>query len=110
MSEAAVVLDQEGAVLGSTGSDPRALEDATRKAYTALMYGVATHELKAGSRPLWRQSNEIDAERVLVAAGGYPIIEGVETLGAVGVAGGSAQQDLLCCQAAVGARLAALSH
>jgi uncharacterized protein GlcG (DUF336 family)/NAD-dependent dihydropyrimidine dehydrogenase PreA subunit len=110
LSEAAVILDREGVVLCSTGTDPRALEDATRKAYTALMYGVATHELKGGSRPLWRQPAEIDAERVLLAPGGYLIVEGVETLGAVGVSGGAQQQDLLCCQAAVGARLAALSH
>jgi hypothetical protein len=37
-------------------------------------------------------------------------VEGVDTLGAVGVAGGSPQQDLLGCQAAVGARLAARAH
>jgi uncharacterized protein GlcG (DUF336 family)/NAD-dependent dihydropyrimidine dehydrogenase PreA subunit len=106
---AAVVLDREGSVLSSCGRPP-AQQDATRKAYTALMYGVATHELKAGSRPLWHESAEIDPERVLLVPGGYPIVEGVETLGAVGVAGASPQQDLLCCQAAIGARLAALAH
>lgn len=110
LSVAAVVLDRQGAVLSTSAANASALDDATRKAYTALMYGVSTHELKAGTRPLWRQPDEIDAERVMLAPGGYPIIEGVETLGAVGVAGASSQQDLLCCQAAVGARLAALSH
>jgi uncharacterized protein GlcG (DUF336 family) len=110
LSVATVVLDREGAVLNSTAANASALEDAMRKAYTALMYGVATHELKAGARPLWRRPDEIDAGRVLIASGAYPIIEGVETLGAVGVAGATPQQDQLCCQAAVGARLAALSH
>jgi uncharacterized protein GlcG (DUF336 family)/NAD-dependent dihydropyrimidine dehydrogenase PreA subunit len=110
LSVATVVLDRDGAVLTSSVSSTSALEDATRKAYTALMYGVATHELKPGARPLWREPDEVDAERVLLAPGGYPIVEGVETLGAVGVAGASPQQDQLCCQAAVGARLAALAH
>ena len=105
-----VVIDRDGTILVSIGLDSVPLEDATRKAYTALMYGVATHELKVGGRPLWRQSSEIDAQRVLLAPGGYPIVEGVETLGAVGVAGATPQQDMLCCQAAVGARLAAGAH
>jgi uncharacterized protein GlcG (DUF336 family)/NAD-dependent dihydropyrimidine dehydrogenase PreA subunit len=107
---AAVVLDRDGVALASSGSDPGSATAAERKAYTALMYGVATHELKSGSRPLWRQTGEIDADQVLLTPGGYPIIEGVDTLGAVGVAGGSSREDMLCCQAAVGARLAAHAH
>jgi uncharacterized protein GlcG (DUF336 family)/NAD-dependent dihydropyrimidine dehydrogenase PreA subunit len=106
---AAVVLDRYGSVLASTSSSSE-LDDATRKAYTALMYGVATHELKPSSAPLWRMTSDIDAARVLLTPGGYPIVEGVDTLGAVGVAGASPQQDMLCCQAAVGARLAAHAH
>jgi uncharacterized protein GlcG (DUF336 family) len=40
-----------------------------------------------------------------MAGGGFPIVEGVDTLGAIGVAGGaSSEQDMLCCQAALGAR------
>jgi ferredoxin len=110
LTVAVVVLDRSGSSLAVSESDPHVVDAALKKAYTALMYGVATHELKAGSRPLWRQVSEIDAERVLLTPGGYPIIEAVETLGAVGVAGGSAPQDMLCCQAAIGARLAAHAH
>jgi len=109
LSVAAVVLDRYGTVLASTSSASEP-DDATRKAYTALMYGVATHELKPSTQPLWRQSSDIDAAGVLFTPGGYPIVEGVDTLGAVGVAGASPQQDMLCCQAAVGARLAAHAH
>jgi ferredoxin len=101
------VLDRDGVVLASIGEQ---VEEATRKAYTALMYGVATHELKSGSRPLWRGVSEIDAERVLMGPGGYPVIEGVETLGAVGVAGPPAAQAMLCCQAAVESRFAHSAH
>jgi uncharacterized protein GlcG (DUF336 family)/NAD-dependent dihydropyrimidine dehydrogenase PreA subunit len=97
------VLDRNGLVLASAGHE---VEEATRKAYTALMYGVATHELKSNSKPLWRDASEIDATRILITPGGYPVIEGVETLGAVGVAGPSGNQAMLCCQAAVETRFA----
>src|SRR5262249_19169086 len=102
------VLDRYGAVLASRGDAGQDVgqDAATRKAYTALMYGVATHELKANSRPLWRTAAEVDASRVLLAPGGFPVIEGVDTLGAVGVAGPPPEQAILCCQAAVESRFA----
>ena len=108
LSVSVVVLDRDGTPLTTTGPD--ALRDeAHKKAYTALMYGVATHELKTSSQPLWRNTAEIDSATVLITPGGYPVIEGVDTLGAVGVSGGSPRQDMLGCQAAIEARLAA-SH
>jgi uncharacterized protein GlcG (DUF336 family)/NAD-dependent dihydropyrimidine dehydrogenase PreA subunit len=97
------VVDRNGVILASTGQS----DEATRKAYTALMFGVATHELKANSRPLWRDVSELDPERVLMTPGGYPVIEGVETLGAVGVSGAPPEQTMLCCQAAVESRFIA---
>jgi len=104
-----VILDRDGLPLTTTG--PATLrEDAHKKAYTALMYGVATHELKGSSQPQWRNQSEVDSTQVLIAPGGYPVIEGVETLGAVGVAGAEPQQNMLGCQAAIEARLAAASH
>jgi uncharacterized protein GlcG (DUF336 family)/NAD-dependent dihydropyrimidine dehydrogenase PreA subunit len=101
---AIAILDHAGAVLASDGDDPVAVERAAGKAYTALMYGVATHELKPGARPLWRDVSEIDSQRVQMSAGGFPVIEGVDTLGAVGVDGASVDQDILCCQAALASR------
>ena len=101
------VLDRDGAVLAAAGHEA---DEATRKAYTALMYGVATHELKPGIRPLWRDTSEIDMSQVLMTPGGYPVIEGVETLGAVGVAGPTGSQAMLCCQAAVESRFAHAAH
>jgi uncharacterized protein GlcG (DUF336 family) len=65
------------------------------------MYGIATHELKMSSRPLWRDPSELDGAQVLISPGGFPVIEGVDTLGAVGVAGATPTQNILCCQAAV---------
>ena len=102
LAVAVTVLDRDGAVLATRGD----AEDATRRAYTALMYGVATHELRANSRPLWRAPTDIDASRTQFEPGGFPVIEGVETLGAVGVSGPPPDQSILCCQAAVESRFA----
>ena len=100
---AVAVLDHAGSALASAGAEA-SLKAATNKAYTALMYGVATHELKPTSKPLWRELADIDIARVLLAPGGYAVVDGVSTLGAVGVAGASPDQDMLCCQAALASR------
>jgi ferredoxin len=103
---AAVVVDRDGRPLGSLqaeAAEPSALEHAQRKAYTALKYGVATHELRQGGKNSWPEHAEVDAARVLLAAGGFPLVDTGDTLGAVGVAGASSpDQDILCCQAALG--------
>jgi uncharacterized protein GlcG (DUF336 family)/NAD-dependent dihydropyrimidine dehydrogenase PreA subunit len=107
---AAVVVDRQGRRLASDGHGQKLLDEAERKAYTALSYGVATHELRSSSKPLWRSDDTVDQSRVLMAAGGFPVVDGADMLGAVGVAGsGSPDQDILCCQAAIGSRLTA-SH
>jgi ferredoxin len=106
ISVAAVVLDRAGGRLASVcldGADSTALDYADRKAYTALSYGVATHELRSASKPLWLSPESIDAPRVLMVGGGYPVVTGADTIGAIGVAGApTAAEDILCCQAAIG--------
>lgn len=101
---AVAVLDYAGAPLRRAGDDPELVDDAIRKAYTALMYGVATHELKPASKPLWRSEADVDRERVMLAPGGHPVVEGVETLGGVGVSGAQPAQNVLCCQVALASR------
>ena len=92
----AAVLDRDGIVLAS--SEPGSVtKSAVDKAYTALMYGVATHELKATSKPLWRDPADIDVARVVVEPGGFPVIDGVATLGAIGVAGETTPDQLILC-------------
>jgi ferredoxin len=99
----AVVLDRTGQVLASLAADAEAVLHAEQKAYTALSYGVATHELRPQSKPLWLSPSEIDSARVLKVGGGYPVVDHAATIGAVGVAGsGSTDRDILCCQAALG--------
>jgi uncharacterized protein GlcG (DUF336 family)/NAD-dependent dihydropyrimidine dehydrogenase PreA subunit len=103
---AAVILDGRGQPLASVCLDSAAssiLEQAEKKAYTALSYGVATHELRPTSKPLWLSPEAIDSRRVLMAGGGFPVVTGAETIGAIGVAGApTPAEDILCCQAAFG--------
>jgi NAD-dependent dihydropyrimidine dehydrogenase PreA subunit/uncharacterized protein GlcG (DUF336 family) len=99
LSVTAVVLGRDAQALASLGSESL-LQDAAGKAYTALTYGLATHELRSGGSP----PAGADAQRLLFAAGGFPVVDQGDTLGAVGVAGGATpDQDILCCQAALGA-------
>ncbi len=104
LAVAAVVLDGNGGRLAAVcldGADSLVLEQAEKKAYTALSYGVATHELRPSSKPLWLSPESIDPARVLMAGGGYPVVTGAETIGAIGVAGApTAAEDIRCCQAA----------
>jgi uncharacterized protein GlcG (DUF336 family)/NAD-dependent dihydropyrimidine dehydrogenase PreA subunit len=105
LAVAAVVLDGEAhslASIGLPGADQAVLDQAANKAYTALSYGVATHELRADSKPLWLTRAEIDPQRVLMTGGGFPVVQSGATIGAIGVAGSPAPaQDILCCQAAL---------
>jgi ferredoxin len=104
---AAVVLDAQRQRLASmclAGADPAHLEAAEHKAYTALSYGVATHELRPTSKPLWLSPEAIDPSRILMLPGGFPLTAGAETIGAIAVSGApTPAEDILCCQAALGA-------
>jgi uncharacterized protein GlcG (DUF336 family) len=106
LSIAAVILDGRAEALTRVcleGADSCALEEAGKKAYTSLSYGVATHELRPASKPLWLSPESIDARRVLMLGGGFPVVMGADTIGAIGVAGApTAAEDILCCQAALG--------
>jgi len=106
LAVAAVVLDSHGVRLASVcldGPHSAVLEQAEQKAYTALSFGVATHELRPASKPLWLSPELIDPKRVLMVGGGYPIVTGADTIGAIGVAGApTPAEDILCCQAALG--------
>jgi ferredoxin len=95
---AIAIVDADGSILACEGAEPAATE-ASRKAYTALSYGLGTHELKPTSQPLWQDISQIDPSRVLMSPGGLPMIDRGQTLGAVGVSG-AGPQDLLCAQAA----------
>lgn len=78
------------------------IEIATNKAYTAIAFGLPTHEwhpLISGETSL--REGIIHTPRLVVFGGGYPIKVGDQIIGGIGVSGGSTEQDMSCCQAAL---------
>jgi ferredoxin len=103
---AAAVVDEFGspiAVGRMDAAQPRTAALAFNKAYTAAVFHLATAELVSQARQSWLQSLIISHRgRILPAAGGIAIVEGIAVVGAIGVAGASrADQDVLCCRAAL---------
>jgi ferredoxin len=101
----AAVVDEAGipiAVGRMDGAATRTTELAVSKAYTAAAFHLATADLAAQARQPWLKSLVVaHSGRLLPAAGGLVIFDGITIIGAVGVAGGSTtDQDVLCCQAA----------
>ena len=104
----ATVVDEAGvpiAVGRMNGAEPRTAELAFHKAYTAAAFHLATAELVGQARQPWMRSLVIAHRgRIVPAGGGIAIASGIAIIGAIGVAGGSrAEQDVLCCQAALAA-------
>jgi ferredoxin len=104
LAVATVVVDEAGAPIAvgrMDGAQPTAAELALNKAYTAAAFQVPTDELVAEARQPWLRSLTVGSRgRIMAAAGGVPIRDGVVVIGAIGVAGGSrAEQDVLCCRA-----------
>ena len=102
----AAVVDEAGypiAVGRMDGADPNSAELALNKAYTAAAFHVATADLVPQARQPWLRSLAISHHgRILPAAGGIVIAEGIAIIGAIGVAGAlRAEQDILCGQAAL---------
>jgi ferredoxin len=104
----AAVVDEAGVpivVERMDGAAPWTAELAVSKAYTAAAFHLATADLVAQARQPWVKSLLVAHRgRLLPAAGGLVIFDGITIIGAVGVAGGhTADQDVLCCQAAFSA-------
>jgi len=102
----AAVVDEAGAPIAvgrMNKAEPRTAELAFNKAYTAAAFHVATAELVPQARQPWLRSLIISHRgRIMPAGGGIAIVNGIAVLGGIGVAGGNrAEQDILCCQAAL---------
>jgi len=100
------VVDEAGspiAVGRMAGAEPRSAELAFHKAYTAAAFHMATADLAPQAGRPWLQSLVISHRgRIMPVGGGIAIVDGSAILGAIGVAGGGrAEQDILCCQAAL---------
>jgi uncharacterized protein GlcG (DUF336 family) len=98
----AVVVNRAGEVVVALRGDnasPHTMENARRKAYTALSFRTSTAEYAkrfAGDDPLVRQ--QVTLPNVIAIPGGLPIKVGDEVIGGAGVSG-SPGVDEPCVQA-----------
>jgi uncharacterized protein GlcG (DUF336 family) len=88
----------DGAWLGS-------IDIAQNKAYTARAFDMSTKDLGAASQPNQplfgiHASNQ---GRLIIFAGGIPLTDGETVVGAIGVSGGSVEQDQEVAEAGVAA-------
>ncbi len=109
----AAVVDRAGALMAFLRMPDASLhsaETAMDKAYTAASFRFPTSqwaEALAGFPPLVQQ-NILQRPRLVIFGGGIPIVVDGEVIGAVGVSGGSVQQDEQCAAAALEALHGAL--
>ena len=101
-AESAVVVDRDGETIVAIRGDnaaPHTLENARRKAYTAMSFRTPTSEYAkrfADNNPVVRQ--QVTLPNVIAIPGGLPIKVGDEVVGGVG-ASGSPGVDEPCVQA-----------
>jgi uncharacterized protein GlcG (DUF336 family) len=106
LSLAAAVVDAAGHVLASQRMDDAALgamQLAIGKAFTAASWATPSGEFGASTQPGgddwgWNTTDP----RIVVYAGGIPLLVEGELVGAVGASGGTAAEDEECVVAAAG--------
>jgi uncharacterized protein GlcG (DUF336 family) len=79
------------------------IDIAVNKAYSAVATKVPTHELAKVAQPgqpLFGIHNT-DRGRIVIFGGGFPLSQGNEIIGGIGVSGGSVEEDMLCAEAAL---------
>ena len=102
--ESAVVVNAAGETIVAIRGDnsaPHTLENARRKAYTAMSFRVSTTEYAkryADKNPVVRQ--QVTLPNVIAIPGGLPIKVGNEVIGGIG-ASGSPGVDEPCVQAGI---------
>ena len=96
-----VVVDQRGepvAASPASSDEPARAQTAANRAYTAAGLALSTSQLN--ERSLERAPESLDRTRLVAEAGAIPIGRPY-VVGAIGVAGGTPEQDEQCCRAAV---------
>lgn len=89
------LLRDDGAFLAS-------ITIAKNKAYTAAVFGVSTDDLCNALSANPTLKDGIGAqEGIILFGGGYPLIENGEVIGAIGVSGGSEDEDRQCAMAGI---------
>ena len=101
-----VVVDESGVVKASLRMDGAPLvsvQVATDKAYTAAGFGMPTNDwfdFVDGDAPL-KLGATAGIDRLVIFGGGYPLREGDQVVGAVGVSGGHWSDDMEVAKAGV---------
>ena len=88
----------DGAWIGS-------IDISIKKAYTARAFNISTKDLAKDCQPggQFYGIHESNDGRVMIFAGGIPIIKNGQIVGAIGVSGGSGEQDQLVAEAGANA-------
>jgi uncharacterized protein GlcG (DUF336 family) len=102
---AIAVVDDGGHVVASQKMDGAALgamQLAVGKAYTSVLWGMPSGEFTQSTQPGgddwgWNTTDP----RIVVYAGGLPLLVGGELVGGVGASGGTPADDAACVEAAV---------
>ncbi|MET3878089.1 heme-binding protein [Chitinophaga sp. OAE865] len=90
------------AFLRMEGAKPISVELAPKKAYTAAMFKMATKDLGGIAQPedAFFQMGMRLGGKIVTFGGGVPLLYDNNLIGAIGVSGGSADQDHEIAQAA----------
>jgi uncharacterized protein GlcG (DUF336 family) len=93
------IADAAGAMLllhRMDGALPASFDIAINKAYTAAIFRMPTHDLGALAQP-GRALNGVqftNQGRVVIFGGGYPVQRRTAVIGAIGISGGTVEQDM----------------
>lgn len=103
----AAAVDASGVLLAflrMDGAFLHSVDIAIDKAYTAAGFGFATEGWAAAMAGDEMLKAALSVRpRLVVVGGGVPAYEGAQRVGALGVSGGSAEQDAACARAALAA-------
>ena len=101
---AAAVVDRAGQVLvllRDEQATAQQAEMARRKAYTARMFRISTMEFQKRTAGDSLTAAQRDLPDILALSGGVPIQVGNDTIGAVGSAGSTLENDDACAKAGI---------
>ncbi|WP_411681014.1 GlcG/HbpS family heme-binding protein [Clostridium thailandense] len=76
-------------------------EISLNKAYTAATLKLSTDIVATVAQPGTSLYGIQDVPRMIVFGGGYPLVYNGKTIGGVGVSGGSVEEDMIVCKAAL---------
>ena len=101
------VVDQNGDVIEARRMDDALIVSVTlapHKAYTAATVRLPTHELAQAAQPGQSLYGiDVNLPKITLVGGGLPLKKAGKVVGAVGVSGGSVEQDIAVAQAMVAA-------